>query len=102
MAEEAISRPFSATNSGVRLGEPLAAIGPLSTPFAVKRAKYLKRARDTGSPGVVYVTWLASDPAEGYPGTPPGGGPLTDVVCTRIAPRRAVVLDELGRMIQAE
>lgn len=45
--------------------------------------RYTLRGRDSGAPSVYYVTWEAGTPSTPYPGSPPFGGPITDVVVVR-------------------
>jgi len=43
-----------------------------------------KRARDSGAPGVVYVTWVTNVITQPYPFTPPYGGPLVDTIIAEL------------------
>lgn len=48
---------------------------------------YRFRGRDSGAVGgaVVYVSWTSSSStATSFPGTPPHGGPVVDIVCRRV------------------
>lgn len=87
MAEEAISRPFSATQSGVLLGEPWHVIGPTVTMFSGgEKPLYGFRGRDSGvgAPNPTYVGWTGESPSTAYSGPLAFGGPVVDVIVWRI------------------
>lgn len=69
----------------VRLSSKIRTAGEIAQSYArgtpVDRiTRYRKRARDSGSVDVVYVTWETTDPDGTYQGIIPGGGPLVDEV----------------------
>jgi len=43
-----------------------------------------KRARDSGAPGPIYVTWVTNVVSQPYPYPPPYGGPLVDIIIAEL------------------
>lgn len=42
------------------------------------------RGKDSGAPGIHYVYWTSNQTSSSFPGSPPYGGPIVDVVFRRV------------------
>jgi len=63
---------------------PMGSIGVPSAGGSGVVTYFKKRARDSGAPGVTYVTWVTTLSTQPYPFTPPFGGPLVEVIIAEL------------------
>jgi hypothetical protein len=72
------------TVSRIGVQHPMRTIGTAHASGAELVTYVKKRARDSGAPGVYYVTWTTSVISQSYPLPPPYGGPLVDTIIAEI------------------
>jgi hypothetical protein len=72
------------TISRIGVQHPLRTIGTAYASGSGYITYVKKRARDSGAPGIVYVTWVTSVITQPYPFTPPYGGPLVDTIIAEL------------------